>query len=265
MERSLPSLLPTCRYRSPRWDHVCKSQCQKKRPWKERGEEVPECVVLLDSCPPFLKKQFINSILCVHLRRQVCGLSVPLCQRETERNFVIHRFCQGPWMALCVQRHFRFQWVGVGHLPGCKEFGYWLPSRAFVLRAVCDVPQRTAIQTIPLGPWQQRRKQTGCKVIKEIVLTRQSLGSDRISCRDLSGWVVYMAFWRDAQERPSDDFISRTFDFVLHHHYIILEQWFSDCNLFVEWRDDMSMFCGPCLLNKAGDKVFCRSQRRWSS
>lgn len=76
----------------------------------EREEkEVPECAVLLNGCPPFLKEQFINYILCVNFRRQIFGLSVPSHQWETERHFVTRRFFQGPWMALSVQRHFRFQ------------------------------------------------------------------------------------------------------------------------------------------------------------
>lgn len=49
-------------------------------------------------------------------------------ERETERHFVIHRFCQGPWMVLSVQRHLRIRSVRVGRLPACKDVGYWLPS-----------------------------------------------------------------------------------------------------------------------------------------
>lgn len=46
------------------------------------GEEVPECMAPLDGRPPFLKEQFINYILCVNLRRQIRGLSVPSSQQK---------------------------------------------------------------------------------------------------------------------------------------------------------------------------------------
>lgn len=83
-------------------------------------KEVSECVALWEDCPLFLEEQVINYILCVNLRRQICGLSVTANQGDTERHCVIHRFCHGPWTALSVQRHFRFQSVGVGRLPGCR-------------------------------------------------------------------------------------------------------------------------------------------------
>lgn len=88
------------------WDNVC---LRRKGHGKKEEKEVPECAVLLNGCPPFLKEQFINYMLCVDFRRQIFGLSVPSHQWETEGHFVTHRFLQGPWMALFVQGHFRFQ------------------------------------------------------------------------------------------------------------------------------------------------------------
>lgn len=53
---------------------------RRKGPGNRGEKEVPECMAPLDGCPPFLKEQFINYILCVNLRRQICGLSAPLSQ-----------------------------------------------------------------------------------------------------------------------------------------------------------------------------------------
>lgn len=160
--------------------------------------------------------------------------------------------------------------------PRCRAFGYGLPSHGHYAEGVCDVPKRMAIQAIVLGPWQKRRKQIGCKFLKEIILRRWNLGSSRIPCRDYSGWVsfwqtycnsetmpgerkVNMAFWRDAWERPRDDSINRPFDFVFasslgHLRAVVLR--------LRSLRGMEGWLLCPCgmasLLNEAGDEVLSR-------
>lgn len=162
---------------------------RRKGPGNRGEKEVPECVALLDGCPPFLKGQFINYILCVNWRRQICGLSVPLSQLKGKLKGTL-------WFTDSIKAPGRpclykdtsecGQWLWDAS-QDAKRLGTGYRALATMLRTVCDVPQRTTNQVILLAPWQRRWKQCGRQFLKESVLKRQSLGSGRISCRDHSG------------------------------------------------------------------------------
>lgn len=133
-------------------------------------------MVLLDGCPLFLKEQFINYILCVTLRRQICGLSVPSHQWETKRHLVIQILSKSLDGLVC-QKTPQSSISGVGRLPGCKEFGYWLPSHGYYAEGcVYDVPQRKTIQAVLLGPWQQKDKTNWVQILKRNCFEKAELG-----------------------------------------------------------------------------------------
>lgn len=64
--------------------------------------------------------------------------------------------------------------------------------------------------------------------------------------------------WRAAQERLNDDFINRSFDFAFasslgHCRAVVI----GHLSLWNREIFSVSMVCGLCLLNNAGDEVLC--------
>jgi hypothetical protein len=84
------------------WDEIMSVKPQvEKKSWKEEENGTPEHASF--GCMPlFLKERFIKCILRVSFKSWFCGFSVPWSQKETERHFVAHRFCN---VLMCVKTY----------------------------------------------------------------------------------------------------------------------------------------------------------------
>lgn len=115
-------------------------------------------------------------------------------------------------MALSVQRHFRFQTLGVGHLPGCREFGYWLPSRGLCAEGCvwCSSKDDHSGHT----SWTLVTEKTNWLQILKRNFLRRQLGF-RQNFLQGSFWLSGIHGLLDrCPIKNSDDFINRPFDFV---------------------------------------------------
>lgn len=141
----------TCLSPPKPWDEIMSVNPKvEKKSWKEEGIAAPEHGSF-GCAPRVLKGLFIKCILGVSFKSWFCGFSAPWSQKETERHFVAHRFCN---VLICVKTHQdpRSVWRTSASLPWSYSHG--------TEDHTCDLPQKTPTEAVLSRPWQQRRKES---------------------------------------------------------------------------------------------------------